>query len=301
MRKNIVHRHSNRSPRLSSQVVAPYVFLLPIIAIFSIFVLYPFVYSIILSFQKFEAGAYKFNALQNYINLLQDKIFWTSLKNTVFYLAIQVPVMIVLSLFLASVVESKLIRGKSIFRMSIFLPVVIALVAYSIVFRLIFSTDYGILNYFLSCINIGPVDWLTTKWGARIAILIAITWRWTGYNTIVMIAGLQQIPHVLYEAAEIDGADFWTKFWRITVPTMKPIILFVSITSTIGTLQLFDEPYTLTEGGPNNATITIAMYLYNTAFRYFKFGYSAAMSIILMLIIVGLSLIQFKVSGDDDT
>lgn len=168
------------------------------------------------------------------------------------------------------------------------------------IFRLIFADQYGILNYVLGLFGVEPVGWLTTAQGARLAIVIAIIWRWVGYNTVIVIAGLQGIPDVLYDAARVDGATAWQRFWYVTLPKLKPVILFIAITSTIGTLQLFDEPYTLTDGGPNNATISIAMYLYNTAFRYFKFGYSSTMSIVLMIIIGVLSLLEFKLSGGED-
>ena len=140
-----------------------------------------------------------------------------------------------------------------------------------------------------------------TVWGARMAIIIGITWRWTGYNTIIMIAGLKNIPLELYESADIDGANAFQKFFYITIPMVKSIILFVSITSTIGTLQLFDESFILTGGGPDNATITIGHYLYNTGFSYYKFGYAAAISYALVVIIGILSIIQFRMSkGGED-
>lgn len=224
----------------------------------------------------------------------------TSLKNTAFYLILQVPITIVLAVTLGVLIENRFLKGKSFFRMSVFLPTVTALVAYSMIFRLIFADQYGILNYVLGLFGVEPVGWLTTAQGARLAIVIAIIWRWVGYNTVIVIAGLQGIPDVLYDAARVDGATAWQRFWYVTLPKLKPVILFIAITSTIGTLQLFDEPYTLTDGGPNNATISIAMYLYNTAFRYFKFGYSSTMSIVLMIIIGVLSLLEFKLSGGED-
>ena len=224
----------------------------------------------------------------------------TSLKNTAFYLILQVPITIVLAVTLGVLIENRFLKGKSFFRMSVFLPTVTALVAYSMIFRLIFADQYGILNYVLGLFGVEPVGWLTTAQGARLAIVIAIIWRWVGYNTVIVIAGLQGIPDVLYDAARVDGATAWQRFWYVTLPKLKPVILFIAITSTIGTLQLFDEPYTLTEGGPNNATISIAMYLYTTAFRYFKFGYSSTMSIVLMIIIGVLSLLEFKLSGGED-
>lgn len=299
-----IQKHPPMLRRIGSRIAvtqksAPYYFLAPIIVIFAVFVLYPLVYSFILSFFEYDYGKYSFVGLKNYITLFRDTVFITALKNTFLYLIIQVPVMVILSLFLAVVLDSKFLRGKAFFRASLFLPSVTALVAYSLVFKLLLNYDYGIINYLISFLGIENIDWLNTPVGAKISVILAITWRWTGYNMIIMIAGLQAIPNDLYEAAAIDGASAWQRFWRITAPMMRNIILFVSITSTIGTLQLFDESYILTEGGPNSATISVAHYLYDTGFRYFKFGYSAAISYILVIIITILSVIQFRVGKED--
>ena len=164
----------------------------------------------------------------------------------------------------------------------------------------VFNTDFGLVNHILRTFGLGGVDWLNTVWGARAVVIMGITWRWTGYNTIIMIAGLKGIPMELYESADIDGASFLQRFFRITIPMVKSIILFVSITSTIGTLQLFDESFVLTKGGPDNATITIGHYLYNTGFSYYKFGYAAALSYALVLIIGILSFVQFKATNGGD-
>lgn len=275
---------------------APYLFLTPMIILFAVFMIYPVIKSLILSFQNFTDGQYIFCGLENYTTLLKDEVFWKSLKNTFIYLAVQVPVMVVLSLVLGVMIEQAFLKFRSGFRMSIFLPSVTALVAYSIVFKLLFNTDFGIINSALRTLGFDGVDWLNTIWGARFAIIAAITWRWTGYNTIIMIAGLKNIPLELYESADIDGANAFQKFFYITIPMVKSIMLFVSITSTIGTLQLFDESFVLTGGGPNNATITIGHYLYNTGFSYYKFGYAAAISYALVVIIGILSIIQFRMS-----
>ena len=222
---------------------APYLFLTPMIILFSVFMIYPVIKSLILSFQDFTDGQYIFCGIQNYVTMFKDPIFWKSLKNTFIYLAVQVPVMVVLSLVLGVMVEQAFLKFRSGFRMSIFLPSVTALVAYAIVFKLLFNTDFGLVNHALRALGFTGVDWLNTVWGARMAIIIGITWRWTGYNTIIMIAGLKNIPLELYESADIDGANAFQKFFYITIPMVKSIILFVSITSTIGTLQLFDESF----------------------------------------------------------
>lgn len=279
-----------------NQKTAPYFFLTPIIIIFSAFMIYPIVDSLLLSLHKFEGGEYKFVGVENYVTLINDPIFWKSLGNTIIYLLIQVPIMTLLAIILAVLIEQKFLLFRSAFRMMIFLPSITALVAYSIIFKLLLNTDYGLINSLLRSIGISPVDWLNTSAGGKASIVLGITWRWTGYNTIIMIAGIKGIGNELYEAADIDGATFIQKFFKITIPMIKPIIVFVTITSTIGTLQLFDESFILTGGGPDNATITIGHYLYNNGFNFFKFGYAAAISYALVLIIGILSMIQYRIS-----
>jgi len=282
-----------------NQKNAPYLFLAPVIIIFLVFMIYPIIHSFILSFQKFENGVYSFVGFGNYLTLMKDPVFWSALGNTFIYLLVQVPVMVTLSLMLAVFLDQGFLHFKPLFRMSLFLPSITALVAYSIVFKMLLNTEYGIVNHILLSVNLPKIDWLNTTWGARASIIMAITWRWTGYNMVIMIAGLQAIPTSLYESASIDGANAWQKLWKITVPMMKHIILFVSITSTIGTLMLFDESMILTNGGPDNATITTGHHLYNSGFQFFKFGYAASISYVLVLIIAVLSFVQFKLSRGD--
>lgn len=279
---------------------APYYFLLPVLVIFTIFMVYPVIHSFILSFFEFKGGDYNFVGFDNYITLFKDPIFIASLKNTIVYLIFQVPLMILLSLSLAYILNQSFLRFKGAFRVSVFLPAVTSLVAYSLIFKLLLNTDNGIINYIITKIGFKPIDWLNGPISAKVSLIIAVTWRWTGYNMVIFLAGLQRIPEEVYEAADIDGASRWQKFTKITMPLMRPIMLFTAITSTIGTLQLFDESYILTNGGPDNATITVAHYLYDTGFRYVKFGYAAAMSYILVIIIAVLSFIQFKVGEEEN-
>lgn len=284
-----------------NQKNAPYYFLAPVIFIFLVFMIYPIIHSFILSFQKFENGVYSFVGFGNYMTLMQDPVFWSALKNTFIYLLVQVPCMVIMSLALAVILDQNFLRFKPLFRMALFLPSITALVAYAIVFKMLLNTEYGIINHLFQSIGMPKVDWLNTTWGARISIIMAITWRWTGYNMVIMIAGLQAIPTSLFESACIDGANAWQKLRKITIPMMKPIILFISITSTIGTLMLFDESLILTNGGPDNATITTGHHLYNSGFQFFKFGYAASISYMLVLIIAFLSFLQFKLSKRENS
>ncbi len=277
-----------------------WLFVLPSVVLIVAFVFYPMVQAFITSFQTGMGNNLTFGGAANYQRLLTDNTFRKALFNTVLYLIIQVPIMIVLALAISSMLNDKKLKGKGFFRTAIFLPCVTSLVAYSIVFKSLFATD-GFVNGFLMNLHIieEPIAWITTTEFARALIIIAITWRWTGYNMIFYLAGLQGIDESVYEAAAIDGATGFQKFRYMTVPLLKPIILFTTINSTIGTLQLFDEPMNITQGGPANATITISQYIYNLLFKYQpNFGYAAAVSYVIVVLIVVLSFIQMKV-GDD--
>ena len=277
----------------------PYAMLLPTIVIFAVFMIYPILYSFYLSFTEFTGGTYEFVGLRNYIELFNDPVFYKALFNTFFYLIIQVPVMISLALLLAVLVEQEFIRGKGFFRMATFLPTITSLVAYSLVFKVLFNTNYGLINYIVEFFGGEKIQWIYSAWPARASIIISITWRWVGYNMIILLAGIQAIPTEMYESASLDGASFWQQLFYITIPAIKPIILFTTITSTIGTLQLFDEPYILTQGGPNYATITLGEYLYDNGFTYLKFGFASALGYVMVIIIGLLSWLQFRVNKEE--
>ncbi|PAF16615.1 carbohydrate ABC transporter permease [Terribacillus saccharophilus] len=265
-----------------------------------IFYFFPMVQALIMSFQSGTGVNLSFVGFENYIRLFQDPVFLTTVKNTVIYLIIQVPVMILLALFLSVVLNNKTLKWKGFFRTAIFLPCVTSLVAYSVVFKYLFAPD-GIVNMTLMKINLvsEPVQWLTDPFWAKITIILAITWRWTGYNMIFYLSALQNVDQSIYEAAKIDGASAIQQFFKITIPMLKPIILFTSITSTIGTLQLFDEVMNITAGGPGNATMTISQYIYNLSFKYTPdFGYAATVSYAIVILIVIFSIIQFKAGGE---
>ncbi len=241
----------------------PYLFLTPAIGLFAVFMAYPIIYSFLLSFQTSEGGELVSAGLSNYRRLFSDEIFYTALKNTFIIMIVQVPLMLFLAIVLASCLNA-VKRLTGIFRVSFFMPAVTSLVAYSIIFSIMLMGD-GIINQFLSQVGIGAVPWLSNPGWAKAALILAMTWRWTGYNMVIYLAAMQNISESLYEAASIDGATRLKQFFTITIPQLKPVILFTAILSTIGTLQLFDEPYLLTKGGPSDATLTIGMYLYQTA------------------------------------
>jgi lactose/L-arabinose transport system permease protein len=274
--------------------------ILSIIIIIS-FVFYPMIQAFITSLRSGMGNNMRFVGIENYKRLFTDTIFQKAVINTLIYLLVQVPIMILLALFISVLLNDKDLKGKGLFRTAIFLPCVTSLVAYSVIFKSLFSND-GLMNKILVSIHLinSPIQWITDPFWAKVTIIIAITWRWTGYNMIFYLAGLQNIDPSMYEAAKIDGASPVKQFFYITVPLLKPIILFTTITSTIGTLQLFDEVMNITEGGPGNATATISQYIYNLSFKYSpNFGYAAAVSYTIVFMIVILSLVQFKVAGDD--
>ncbi|MCJ7842098.1 sugar ABC transporter permease [Lederbergia sp. NSJ-179] len=277
--------------------IAPYVFIGPSLFFFILFTLYPVVYSLFLSFQTSEGGENVFVGLGNYIRLFQDSLFYESLFNTFIILLIQVPIMIGLALVLATVLHTGIQKAKGVLRVAFFTPTVTSLVAASIIFLLILNQDFGILNFLLTIIGIEHIPWLNDPIWAKVSLIMVTVWRWTGYNMIILLAGLQMIPKELYEAANIDGAGVVKRFFSITIPQLKPVMLFTTIMATIGTFQLFDEPFNLTGGGPINATTTVTMYLYENGFEYFDFGYASAIAYVVVLIIAVLSLIQFKI-GD---
>ena len=277
-----------------------WLFIIPSLILIVVFVFYPMIQAFLTSFQSGMGNQLEFSKINNYKRLLTDTTFKKALFNTLIYLVVQVPVMILLALVLSTMLNDKKLKFRGFFRTAIFLPCITSLVAYSIIFKSLFATD-GFVNVVLMNLHLisEPIAWITHPVWAKVLIIIAITWRWVGYNMIFYLSGLQSIDDSIYEAAQIDGANWINKFKSITIPLLKPIILFTTINSTIGTLQLFDEPVNITGGGPANATITISQYIYNLLFKYTPdFGYAAAVSYVIVFLIVILSMIQLRAGGD---
>ncbi|MDJ0384877.1 sugar ABC transporter permease [Streptomyces sp. G-G2] len=279
---------------------APYLFVLPALLLFAVFKLYPIGSSFVLSLHRTVGGTETFVGADNYTRLLHDPLFWTALDNTAVILAVQVPVMLALATGLAVALNSRLLHGRSVFRLGFFLPMVTGLVAYGIAFSVLLNKDYGLVNWLLARVGAGPVPWLTDPLWAKISLGLALTWHYTGYNAVILLARLQSVPTELYDAAAVDGAGAWKSFVHVTLPGLRPALLLTAVLSTIGTLQLFDEPYILTGGGPDNATLTIGVYLYQNAFTYFDFGYASAIAYALAVLIGILGLIQFRVLGEKE-
>lgn len=279
--------------------LVPLLFLAPALILFVLFTVYPIIASLILSFQTFEGGKYIFAGFDNYTRLIGDTIFRKALMNTLIIFVVQVPIMIFLGLILASALNSQMLKLRGFFRVSIFMPAVTSLVAYSILFSIMLQ-DTGVVNQFLEFIGVGSISWLSNPFWAKVSIIVAMTWRWTGYNMVIYLSAMQSIPEEMYEAASIDGANTVKKFFHITIPQLKPIILFTAIISTISTLQLFDEPFNLTKGGPADATMTLGLYIYNNGFKYFDFSYASAVAYVVVVFVAILSYFQLKVTGDEE-
>lgn len=275
-------------------------FLLPAALLIFVFCFYPMVQALILSFQKGTGSAVQPAGFANYARILKDATFQQCLFNTIFYFVIQVPIMLILALILAQLLNSPDIKGKGIYRTMIFLPCATSLVSYSMIFKSLFAND-GLVNRVLSTVGIPTVDWFQNAWAARWVIVIALIWRWTGYNMVFYLAGLQNIDYSIYEAARIDGASPIQQFIHLTIPLLKPTILLTAIMSTSGTLQLFDESVNLTAGGPGKATMTLTHYIYNISFvETPKFNYAAALSVFILVVVAVLSAIQMKVGDKRD-
>jgi lactose/L-arabinose transport system permease protein len=296
--------HPGRGPRGhargAARGLAPAWFVGPAALLFLVFFAWPLVSSLLQSFQVRVAGETQWAGLTQYERLLNDPLVQTSLFNAALILVVQVPIMIGLALVLAVVLAWSWLRFRATLRLVYFLPAVTTLVAYSIVFRVLLRTDGGVVNQLLGAVGATPIDWLNDPFWARVTLIASITWRWTGYNMVILLAGLQGIPQEIYEAAAIDGAGAWATFRRITVPLLRPVILFTVIMSTIATFQLFDENYILTRGGPNNATLTPVLYLYKVAFRGLDFNYASAIAWVLVVIIGAISFLQFRYVGKED-
>ena len=282
------------------QNLTGWAFLMPATILIAWMSFYPMIQAFILSLQTGMGINLKFNGFANYARILKDPTFKQTLSNTFFYLIIQVPIMLILGLMFASMLNNKDLRFKGLFRTCIFLPCATSLVSYAMIFRSLFAND-GFINTVLRGLGMNPIMWFSNAWTARAVIIIALIWRWTGYNMVFYLAGLQNIDDSVYEASYIDGATPFQQFMKITIPLLRPTILLTAIMSTSGTLQLFDESVNLTSGGPGKSTMTLAHYVYNISFvETPKFNYAAAISVFILVSVAVLSAIQMKVGDKRD-
>ncbi|MBI1296539.1 ABC transporter permease subunit [bacterium] len=275
-----------------------YIFISPFFILFAIFGLYPLLLSVYLSFADWKGlGPIELVGLANFQRLLSDRVFWQSMLNGVILFLMYVPVMLFMALVLAVILNSGRIRGFRFFRTLIFVPFITNMVAAGFAFRILFTQNNGLINILLEAVGLPAVPWLESVWGARVSLSILIIWAWLGYNMVLMLAGLQTIPKDLNEAAMVDGASSVRSFFAITVPLMRPVILFCAVTSTIGSFGLFAEVMALTGGGPANATLTPLLRIYNVAFANLRFGYASALAYVFFAFIFAATLVQFRAFG----
>ena len=290
---------------LQKQSRAGWIFLTPATVLIAVMSFWPMISAFLMSLKTGSSANMQWNQpiFNNYVRMFSDKLFLRSVGNTFLYLIIQVPIMLVLAILLAQLLNNRDLKFKGFFRTCVFLPCATALVSYSLIFKSLFATE-GLINTIL--VNLGILsqnyNFLGNPTSAKAVIIIALIWRWTGYNMVFYLAGLQNIEYSVYEAAKIDGANGWKTFWGITVPLLKPTIIMTFIMSINGTLQLFDESVNLTNGGPANATITMSHYIYNNTFGtgVANFGYATAMAFFVFIMVGILALINMKVGDTRD-
>ena len=275
--------------------IEPYLYLMPILIGLFLFSAGAVVMSFLLSFTRWEiVTPPQWIGFGNYTAMFGSELFWVVFRNTFYYTILSVPLSLAGSLALALLVNHKL-KGITFFRTVYFLPVVSSMVAVALIWSSLYNPEVGLLNYLLKLFfGISGPSWLAdTKWAMPAMVLMSL-WKSLGYNMIIFLAGLQNIPEELYEAANIDGARSWHRFSRITIPMLSPTTFFVLVINLIGSFQVFEQTYMLTKGGPANATLTLSYYIYQNAFQFFKMGYAAAMGYVLFAIIFIITLVQFR-------
>jgi len=278
-------------------------FLAPALSVIAAFFFVPVVASVLLSVTDLDIYAVaslanlRFVGYDNYVHLLRDPLFSVALRNTAYFVFVAGPLSIGVSLAAALLLSVKLVRFKAVFRTIFFLPVITTLVAVAVVWRYIYHPRFGLLNYGLSLVGIGPVDWLGDPAWAMPAIILLAVWKNFGFNMVIFVAGLQSIPGRLYEVASLDGAGPRRQFWYVTLPMLTPTFAFVTIITLIGYFQLFAEPYVMTQGGPGQSTLSVVLLMYQEGFRWWNMGYAAAVAFVLFVIILALTLVSLRLRG----
>ena len=297
----VVPRHGWR------QDLTGWAFAAPFVILFGIFLALPILAAFVMSFTSFgledlaNPSGTSFVGLQNYAELFNDPKFWQSLGNTVYFVVVGVPLTLILGLAIANAVSRGITRFRTAFRVGYYLPVITSIVAIAVVWRFLLNPDVGLINMLLKDVGITGPNWLADPALAMPSIIAMAVWRNLGFAMVVFIAGMQAIPAMLYEAAAIDGAGRWQSFRYVTLPMLRPTILFMLVITTIGYLQLFEEPFVMTDGGPLDATLSVTMYMYQQGFEFFHQGYASAIAYVLFVIVAVVAFLQFKFLRTDDT
>lgn len=286
--------------RLMRTPVAGWVFVAPALIVLGVFFGLPVFAALLLSLTDFDlyaladADNLRFVGLSNYLDLLRTPIFWKSLGNTLYFVLVGVPLSIAVSLGAALLLNAPLARFKGLFRTALFAPVVTTLVAVAVIWRYLFHTSYGLVNWALGHIGIGPIDWLGDPAWAMPTIILFAVWKNFGYNMVILLAGLQTIPQDLYEAARIDGASKWRQFRHITLPMLGPVLLVVAVITVSGYFQLFAEPYVITRGDPLQSTVSVLYFMFEEGFKWWKLGRASAVAFLLFLIILAVTTLMLR-------
>jgi multiple sugar transport system permease protein len=279
---------------------AGWMFVTPALALITVFFAIPVIAALLLSFTDFDIYSIgdpantRFIGLGNYRVLLADPLFWTALRNTAYYVVIGGPLSVLVSLAAAVLINARLTRWKPFFRSALFAPWVTTLVAVALVWRYIYHPQYGLLNASLGLLGIGPIDWLGNPRWAMPAIILMSVWKNFGYNMLILLAGLQSIPEQLYEAAALDGAGAWHRFRHVTLPLLGPTFVFVGVVTMIAAIQIFSEPYVMTQGGPLKSTLTLVLFMYEQGFRWWRLGFAAAVAVVLSLLTLAGTAVQLR-------
>jgi len=286
---------------------AAWTFVAPALVVLGVFLVLPVCAALLLSFTDFDIYALanldnlRFIGLANYVDVLRTPLFWKALANTVWFVVLALPLSLALSLGAALLLNSPLARFKGLHRTALFAPVVTTVVAVAIIWRYLFHTRYGLINYALSHLGIGPIDWLGDPHWAMPALVLFAVWKNFGYNMIILLAGLQAIPQDLYEAARIDGASVWRRFWHITLPGLRPVLLLVAVITIAGYFQLFAEPYVMTRGDPLQSTVSVLYLMYEEGFKWWNLGRACAIAFLLfaLILVITRMLLRFARAKDE--
>ncbi|WP_266082287.1 carbohydrate ABC transporter permease [Haladaptatus caseinilyticus] len=275
-------------------------FSLPYLLVFSVFLLYPLLKGLYMSLHDWNAiypSQSEFVFLENYVRMINDPMFWNALWNTVYFVVLTVPPLVMLGLALALGVNRQL-KGRRFLRMVFFSPYVLTVAVVALIWIELYAPSYGVFNYYIMQIGIEPPNWLNSATFGMPAVALATIWWTLGFNFVILLSARQGIPERLYEAARLDGAYGWRAFRDITLPQMKPALVFVTVVQFIASFQIFGQVFIMTGGGPGNATDTLVMYLYKAAFNQHEFGYAAAVGYFLFVVLIAVSMVNYKLAGD---